>query len=243
MFRTNSVDRMIVSIHQPHFLPWMGYVNKIMNSDAFVILNTVQYRPRYYQNRAKIRRNTSEMWLSIPVHSNRASLIKDVSLVTDQDWAKSITNTIEFLYRKKPFFKECWPSIREAILKPELMLDKVNFNVLMTILDILQIKHVQIHIADQMNVTTTEPTERLLHLCQELSATHYISGRGGRDYMRVEDFSNAGIEIIYQDLDFNNVSYSQGDEIFVGGLSVIDAIFNIGPEKTRELASMVWKPF
>jgi hypothetical protein len=233
---------MIVSIHQPHFLPWMGYINKIMNSDAFVILNTVQYRPRYYQNRAKVRRNETEMLLSIPVHSNRSSLIKEVTVATDQDWAKNITSTIEFLYRKKPFYNEYWPAIRNSILKPEATLDDVNFNVLMTLLQILEITHVKIYRANEMPVTTVEPTERLLKLCQELGATHYISGRGGRDYMRVEEFEKAGIFINYQDIDFNNVSYSQGDNIFVPGLSVIDAIFNIGSVETRKLTASVWKP-
>ncbi len=93
-----------------------------------------------------------------------------------------------------------------------------------------------------MLVTTVEPTERLMKLCQELGATHYISGRGGRDYMRVEEFESAGVNIIYQDLDFNNVSYSQGDSVFVPGLSIIDAIFNIGPMETRKLTASVWKP-
>lgn len=233
---------MIVSIHQPHFLPWMGYINKIMNSDVFIILNTVQYRPRYYQNRAKVRRNETEMLLSIPVHSNRSSLIKDVAVATDQDWAKNITNTIEFLYRKKPFYNEYWPAIRNSILKPETTLDGVNFNALTTLLQILEITHVRIYRANEMLVTTVEPTERLMKLCQELGATHYISGRGGRDYMRVEEFESAGVNIIYQDLDFNNVSYSQGDSVFVPGLSIIDAIFNIGPMETRKLTASVWKP-
>lgn len=233
---------MIISIHQPHFLPWMGYINKIMNSDAFVILNTVQYRPRYYQNRAKVRRNDAEMWLSIPVHSNRSSLIKDVTVVMDQDWAKNITSTIEFLYKKKPFFSEYWPAIRNSILKPNTALDGVNYDVLMTLLQILEITHVKIYRASEMSVTTTEPTERLLKLCQELDATTYISGRGGREYMRVDEFEKAGLNIIYQDLDFNKVSYSQGDGVFVPGLSIIDAIFNIGPVETRKLAASCWKP-
>ncbi len=81
---------MIVSIHQPHFLPWMGYINKIMRSDVFIILNTVQYRPRYYQNRAKVRRGNEAIWISVPVHSQRETKIRDVTLVKDIDWRKNI---------------------------------------------------------------------------------------------------------------------------------------------------------
>lgn len=233
---------MIVSIHQPHFLPWMGYINKIMRSDVFIVLNTVQYRPRYYQNRAKIRRGNEAIWISVPVHSQRETKIQDVTLVKDIDWQKNIVLTIENLYRKKPFFKECWDPIRDGILKDEERLDRLNHNLLLTLLDILKIDHVKIYIASDLPVDTLDPTQRLVDLCKQANATTYISGRGGKDYMELDKFDAAGIKVIYQDLDFNNVVYSQGEDPFVPGLSVIDAIFNIGPEETRKLIESAWAP-
>lgn len=233
---------MIVSIHQPHFLPWMGYVNKILKSDVFIVLNTVQYRPRYYQNRAKVRRNQEWVWLSVPVHSERETKIEDVTIVKDQEWQKSVISTIEFLYRKKPYFAENWFPIRDAILKDAATLDILNYNILTAILNILNVDQVKIYNASELPVTTTDPTQRLVDLCTHVGATDYISGRGGREYMEVEKFEQAGINIIYQDLDFNNVVYSQGDETFIPGLSVIDTIFNIGPQQTRNLAENAWHP-
>ena len=233
---------MIVSIHQPHFLPWMGYINKIMKSDAFILLNTVQYRPRYYQNRAKIRRNGEAIWISVPVHSERETKIQDVTIAQDQNWQKSITSNIEHLYRKKPFFNDYWAPIRNAITKEATTLDILNFNILKVLLEILNIDHVKLYVASDLPVTTTNPTQRLVDLCTTLGATDYISGRGGRDYMEVDKFSSANINIIYQDLDFNNVIYSQGEEPFIPGLSVIDALFNIGPQETRKLSENAWNP-
>lgn len=233
---------MIVSIHQPHFLPWMGYINKIMRSDVFIILNTVQYRPRYYQNRAKVRRGNEAIWISVPVHSQRETKIQDVTLVKDIDWRKNIVLTIENLYRRKPFFKECWNSIRDEILKDEENLDKLNSNLLLVLLKMLEINHVKIHIASDLPVDTLDPTQRLVGLCKEANATSYISGRGGKDYMELDKFEAVGIKVIYQDLDFNNVVYAQGEYPFVPGLSVIDAIFNIGPEETRKLIKSAWSP-
>lgn len=233
---------MIVSIHQPHFLPWMGYINKIIKSDAFIVLNTVQYRPRYYQNRAKVRRNNEWIWLSVPVHAERETKIQDVTLVTDQDWLKSVTSNIEFLYRKKLYFAEYWPPIWNALMKEASTLDALNYNILLAILSILDITHVKTYTASDLPVTTTDPTQRLVDLCKELGATDYISGRGGREYMEIDKFEAAGINIIYQDLDFNGVIYSQGEEPFIPGLSIIDAIFNIGPQETRRLAENAWNP-
>lgn len=45
---------MVVAIHQPEHLPWLGFFNKMANADEFVILDNVQYRKRYFQNRNKI---------------------------------------------------------------------------------------------------------------------------------------------------------------------------------------------
>ena len=231
---------MIVSIHQPHFLPWMGYINKILRSDIFILLNTVQYRPRYYQNRAKIRRNNDAIWISVPVHSERETKIQDVTIVQDQDWQKNITSNIENLYRKKTFFNKYWQPIKYSILKEANTLDVLDFNILTTLLELLDISHVKLFIASDLAVTTTDPTQRLVDLCIASGGTSYISGRGGRDYMEVNKFSEANINVIYQDLDFNSVVYSQGEELFVPGLSVIDAIFNIGPIDTRKIIENAW---
>ena len=231
---------MIVSIHQPHFLPWMGYLNKLMQSDAFVVLNTVQYRPRYYQNRAKVKRNNEWVWLSVPVHSERNTKIMDVKIASDIDWKKSITSTIEFLYRKKKYFPEYWPLIRDAIINDASTLDTLNINILKVLLEILKCDTTKIFIASEMPVNATDPTQRLVDICVALGATHYISGRGGREYMDTEKFDKERIHIIYQDLDFNSITYNQDGETFIPGLSIIDPLFNIGSLETKKLVTSAW---
>ena len=61
---------MIVSIHQPNYLPWLGYFDKIIKSDIFVIFDDVQY-PRgkkgFFGNRNQIKTNNGKMWLTVPV--------------------------------------------------------------------------------------------------------------------------------------------------------------------------------
>jgi hypothetical protein len=231
---------MITSIHQPHFLPWMGYFNKIINSDVFVILNTVQYRPRYYQNRCKVKQGDAWRWISIPVHSERITKIMNVTLVQD-DWREHVQKSIEFEYGKTPYFRQYWTPICDAILKPAESLDDLNYNTLLVLLDLLGVKHVQVVRASEIPADSDDPTDRLVSLCNYFGTTCYISGRGGRDYMRIEAFEEAGIQIVYQDLDFNNVVYQQKGKTFVPGLSIVDAIFNIGPVETRQLCEQAWK--
>ncbi len=232
---------MIVSIHQPHFLPWMGYFNKIMHSDAFVLLNNVQFRRRYFQNRAKIKRQETWQWITVPVNASRSSNIEEVT-IADEGWRDYAARTIEYTYHNTPYFDQCWSPIREAIMSPEPTLDGVNYDLLLVLLNMLEINHVGIYRANEMPVTATEPTERLVAVCAHLGATHYISGRGGRNYMRVEEFEKAGIEILYLDFDFNAITYPQMGKTFTPGLSIIDPLFNIGPERTRHLLESAWVP-
>ena len=46
---------MIVAIHQPHYLLWIGYFDKIDRADVFVPLDNVQYRKDEWQNRNRIK--------------------------------------------------------------------------------------------------------------------------------------------------------------------------------------------
>ncbi|MFL6564043.1 MAG: WbqC family protein, partial [Burkholderiales bacterium] len=58
---------MIIAIHQPHFLPWLGYLHRMAQVDAFVLLDHVQFERRNYQNRADILLEDEALWLTVPV--------------------------------------------------------------------------------------------------------------------------------------------------------------------------------
>lgn len=124
MFRADEANRVIVSIHQPHFLPWIGYFNKVLQSDAFVWLNYVQYRKNYYQNRTKVKNANEELfWLTLPVHAKHDTVIDQV-MIADSRWRVRISKTVEQCYRKAPYFAECWPTLSAAIMGAPDSLDK-----------------------------------------------------------------------------------------------------------------------
>jgi len=232
---------MIVSIHQPHFLPWAGYFNKVLRSDVFVWLNNVQYRSRYYQNRAKIKNHDKPVWLTLPVHAERTSLISEVTLV-EEDWRARILKTIEYSYARTPFFAQCWPALSQSFGQASDTLDDVNYQTFLALLGLLDGTHVRIERADAIALTSEDPTKRLVEICTHFGATHYIAGRGGHSYMELQEFASAGVEIAWQDFDFNELIYPQPGETFVPGLSAIDCLFNVGPQKTRDLITQAWSP-
>ena len=61
---------MKVAIHQPHYLPWLGYLAKWAAADLFVFLDTVQYEKSGYQNRNRIKTRDGPRWLTVPVHAH-----------------------------------------------------------------------------------------------------------------------------------------------------------------------------
>ena len=233
---------MIVTIHQPHFLPWTGYFNKALSSDAFVWLHTVDYRKNYFQNRTKIRSVKGQsLWLTVPVHAKLGMAIDEVKLA-DQRWPKKIRKTIEQCYQKTPYFDQCAPVLWNVLDEPGDSIDSVNYKLFLALLELLGCESVRVVRAGDLDADSADPTTRLVQICQALNAKYYLSGRSGSDYLRTAEFNDAGIKVIFQDFDPGKVVYHQVGEGFVPGLSIIDCLFNIGPDQTRQLVKDAWTP-
>jgi hypothetical protein len=71
-------------------------------------------------------------------------------------------------------------------------------------------------------------TERLIDICKQLEGDVYLSGKDGAKYMETKLFENEGIQIIFQD--YHHPRYKQLYGDFEPFLSVIDLLFNCGPD-------------
>ena len=231
---------MIVSIHQPHFLPWLGYFNKVFNSDVFVWLHNVQFRKNYFQNRTKIKNpdTDQDLWLTIPVKASLADNIDQVK-IADARWTNKAIKTIEQYYRKTPFFKQYFSLITEHFVASEL-LDEINYRTFMVLLRELNYKGRVVRM-EELNIDTLDPNQRLVDTCHRLGASHYIAGKGGKNYVNIPQWDEAGIKISWQSFNSEALQYPQLGKAFVPSLSVIDCLFNNGPDKTRELIMNAWQ--
>ena len=231
---------MIVSAHQPHFLPWMGYFNKVAKSDVFVWLENVQFRKNYFQNRTKIKVGEKEFWLTVPV--KKASLethIADIEIVRSKDY-KKIAKTLVNTYSKAPFYTDFFPEMEKIINSDTNSLNEINYQLFMYLLKVLEIE-TQVIRSTELNLQNEDPNDRLVELCVKLNATDYIAGKGGANYMNESLFEENNVNILWQKFPVQDVQYSQRGNDFIMGLSVIDALFNVGAEKTRELIFTEWK--
>jgi hypothetical protein len=233
---------MIISIHQPHVLPWMGYFNKVLQSDVFVWLHSVQYRKNYYQNRTKIKNvNEEPLWLTLPVHAKLGMPIDQVT-IADPRWRDKVGKTVTQCYRKAPYFDEVWKPINDAMTSAPDTLCDVNFHTFTAVLGLLGGGHIRVEIASDLPSSSPDPTVRLVELCSAAGGQTYIAGRGGHNYLRVEEFQRAGIQVIWQDFVADRVIYQQTGKTFLPGLSIVDCLFNVGPDVTRDLTMNAWKP-
>jgi hypothetical protein len=233
---------MIASAHQPHFLPWLGYINKVVHSETFIWLDTVQYRKNYFQNRSKIMgRDGREQWLTLPVHAHLDTPISEVT-IADARWRVRVEKTIEQAYSKAPHFAESWPALKAALHEGGDHLNEVNWRLLRAVLGVLGLPESRVVRASDLGVDAADPTERLVALCGAVGATQYIAGKGGRGYMDMDAFDRAGIQVLWQEFDVARTAYRRPAGEEVAGLSVIDSLFHLGAARTLEVATEAWTP-
>jgi hypothetical protein len=224
---------MIASAHQPQYLPWLGYFHKIYHSDIFIFLDDVQYKEREYQNRNRIRTLKDWMWLTVPILKNGQSYpnISNVYIDNTQRWKQKHRRAMYLNYAKAPFFKKYSEFFEDLYKKEWNRLVDLNIYITKYILDSLQINK-PIYFASQLKIETKN-TRRIVDICRVLSIDTYLSGIGGKDYLEEELFDANGIKLIYQD--FKHPEYIQHHAPFMPFMSIIDLLFNHGPDSLRIL--------
>jgi len=226
----------IISIHQPNFIPWLGYFYKIYTSDVFVILDNVEYQSgnaNSITNRTKIKTANGELMINVPVKKNEQSkLIIDMEIDNRQPWKTKMLKTIMFSYTKAPFFKDIFPEFENLLNQNWEKLSELNTVLIIFIAEKLQIK-TQIVKASEMSLTDEDRNGRLIEICKKLDGTIYLSGNGAKKYNDENLFHTNNIELRYTE--FTPQPYPQLQGEFIKGLSVLDALLNCGWEKTGEL--------
>lgn len=222
---------MIVSIHQPEYLPWLGFFDKMRQAELFVLLDNVQYRHKYFQNRNKIRSANGETWLTVPVltHGRREQLISEVEIDNrEYRWREKCWASMSLNYQKAPFFKRYHDFFKDLYKEEWYLLSDLNEFIIRCITRELGLNNIKLVRASELRVSGSG--ERLiLDICREVGATKYISGIsgiGGRGTAFESEFSKEGIEVIYQE--FYHPIYEQVYKPFVAGMSTIDLLFNHG---------------
>lgn len=218
-----------VGIHQPNFVPWLGYFYKIMKSDVFVFLDDVQYVKRSFINRNKIKTKNGEHYIRLPLHQKGKykQSILDCVVFDKEHTLDSLFKTVQMSYGKSKYFNDYFEDFKEALREGEDSLVDINISLIKWILEIMEEPLVFKRSSELEGVSGTS-TERLISICKSVGAERYLSGHGGEKYQDKKMFDDANIELVITDFDHPVYSQIWGD--FIPNLSIIDLIFNHGKD-------------
>jgi hypothetical protein len=226
---------MIVSIHQPQYLPWLGYFDKIDRADVFVLLDTVQYKKNEWQNRNRIKTARGAQWLTVPVTYHYPQLICEVGVNSRERWQHRQRQALVTNYRKAPFWGHLEELFEEIFSRPWETISELNIHVVKRLAAILGIE-TPIHVASGLGSFPEDPDERLIALTKHFGAGTYLAGNGGHGYMDMKKYEQAGIEVLFQD--YRHPRYDQLFGEFEANMSVIDLIYNHGDESLSTLRGL-----
>ena len=225
---------MLISIHQPNYLPWSGFFQKMMMCSQFVFLDVVPFSKNSYQNRCKIKTSQGAKWLTVPVlqrgHFGQAT--NDVQIEKNRHWALKHLRTITQNYSRAPFFDFLLHLIEPALNTEWDYLAELNIELISRIAEALGIG-AQMFKASDLGVAGSR-SELLCSICQRLGASEYLSGPSGRDYLDIRSFEAQEIKVSYHSFKPQNHAQLYGD--FIPGLSVVDLLANCGPGSKDFLA-------
>lgn len=226
---------MILSVHQPQYLPWLGYFDKVARSDRFVFLDLPQYKKREFQNRNRIKGPDGEIWLAVPVLTKGKfdQPIKDVAIDNTQDWQKSHWQTLSLHLKKAPHWERYAPGLQAFYQRPWERLS--DLNVEMTAWFFAQLGVATPWQMESALGTTTQSTERLIELCRKTGTDAYLSGSGGKAYMDESRFAAEKLGLKYQH--YEHPTYAQRYGGFLPYMSVVDLLMNAGPDSLQVLLS------
>jgi hypothetical protein len=225
-----------IIITQSNYIPWKGYFDAIHEADVFVLYDDMQYTKRDWRNRNKIKTQQGLQWLTIPVEVKGKFFqkIKDTK-VSDPTWAIGHWNSIKNSYSKAPYFNEYKDFFEPLFIEcKEQYLSEINYRFLKSICSLLSIE-TRFESSSDYNLRG-DRSEKLLNICLDSGATAYLSGPAAKDYLDLEIFQRENIRV--QWLDYSGYpEYKQLYEGFDHGVSVIDLIFNVGPQTKNYMKS------
>jgi len=224
-----------IAILQSNYIPWKGYFDLINMVDEFVLYDDVQYTKNDWRNRNKITTSQGLHWLTIPVRQiNIEQLIKDTK-VSDSRWSKKHWSTIQQNYSKSKYFKQYKELFEDIYLNSnEEYLSVINYRLIKVINEILGIK-TKISLSNDYDLVNGQ-TEKLLDICKQAGADCYLSGPAAKDYFDVTLAEQVGINVEWMDYSAYP-EYKQLHEPFEHGVTILDLIFNEGPNATKYMKS------
>ncbi len=218
---------MIIAVHQPQYMPWLGYFDKIDKADVFVLLDTVQFKKNEWQNRNKIKTARGWQWLTAPVLYKFPEKIDEVAINNNGKWQDVHRKSLKTNYSKSLHFNHIIKLLDKVFSAEWDRIASLNIFIVKELIRILGIT-TPIYVASELSEFPDDPDDRLIAISKYFNGTTYLAGGGGKVYMKLEKYEKAGIRVRFQE--FHHPVYPQLFGAFEPAMSVLDLLFNCGTD-------------
>lgn len=227
----------LVAIHQPNFLPWLGYFDKIRRADVFIVLDDAQFQKTgaTWSNRVQLLIAGAPAWITMPIvrayHGTRT--ISEMEIDDRSPWRDKLLRTIDLNYRRTPHFGTVYPWLASLVKLQTKSLVEYNLHAIRETLDAIGLTSKTLVLSSGLSVQT-RATDRLIELVRAVGGDAYLAGGGAQGYQEDRLFGEAGLELVNQA--FQHPVYRQHNSpTFVPGLSIVDGLMNCGFNGMAEL--------
>jgi hypothetical protein len=215
-----------LAAHQPQYLPWLGFFDKMDRVDRFVLLDVVQYKKNEWQNRNRIRTAAGWQWLTVPVRHRFPMTIREVQIDESGPWRRKHKEALRTHHAASPFRPAILPELEAILDEPFETLSALNVRSLRLLASLLGVS-TPVSLASEVPGLPQGADERLIALCRHFGASEYLAGPGGAAYMDETAYLRAGVRVAFQS--FRHPVYPQAYSGFEANLSAVDLLLNCGP--------------
>ncbi|OQW46796.1 MAG: hypothetical protein A4S09_02495 [Proteobacteria bacterium SG_bin7] len=225
-----------LGIIQSNYIPWRGYFDFINSVDLFVIYDCLQYTKFDWRNRNMIKYDKGTRWISVPVDASRdrGDTVENTVIKYHTPWIDEHIRWLKLSYEKAPFFKTYIGEFEEILRNRYHTISQLNLALLRWVCGHLGIT-TQLRLSSEVNPEGVK-TDRLLDIMKKFGGTHYLSGPAAKDYIQLEKFQEAKISLTYKSYSYPNYPQLHGD--FVGAVTILDLMFNCGPESHKYINTL-----
>jgi hypothetical protein len=230
----------LVSVHQPNFMPWLKLLDKILGSDVYVAYDTVQYTRSEYHGRQKIKREGRGDWLSVPLASSPGGpqLIQDVRIDSSQPFRARHLRLLRLAYGRAPYFDELYPLVEDVYGRDHEWLADLNLDLIRTLCDYLgsPVRIVRASSIERDLPPGRDGTRRIIDLVRAVAGTAHLTSTYGseREYIDWSAVCDAGLRVLSQR--FTHPVHPQSRGEFLPHLAAVDMLFHCGRASAELLA-------
>jgi hypothetical protein len=226
----------LVAIHQPTFLPWLGWWDKLVRADVLVLLDDVQFPKKggTWMNRVRMLVGGEPHWVTVPVDRAYTGTrsVREMRIDESKPWRENVLATIRSSYAHAPFADEVLPIVETTLANRTERVAAFNERTIRLLASRLALDTTKLVRQSELGLSGTG-TQLLAELCLAVGGDTYLSGDGADGYLEPDLFRSTGVALVYQE--FTPPRYAQPVEGYVAGLSVIDALMSCGLQGTAEL--------